>query len=221
MRDVDVTLASALKDQGYATDQFGKNHLGDRDEHLPTEHGRDEFFGNLYHLNAEEEAEQFNYPQNPEFRERFGPRGVLHAYADGELEDTGSLTTNRMKTVVEETAAGAIDFMTRAVESGTPFFTWYNTTRMHYKTHVRDENRSEPGLTARTVYADGMVEHDGAIGEVLDALDELAVADNTLVIHTTDNGPHQNTWPDAGTTPFRSEKNTKWEGAYRVPALIR
>ncbi|MBE9635475.1 arylsulfatase [Salipiger mangrovisoli] len=217
----DATLASALKDLGYATGQFGKNHMGDRDEFLPTAHGFDEFFGNLYHLNAEEEPEQFNYPKDPEFRERFGPRGVLHSYADGEIEDTGPLTRKRMETVDEETAAGAIDFMKRAVESGTPFFTWYNTTRMHYKTHVRAENRSEPGLTAPTEYADGMVENDGVVGSVLDALDELGVADNTIVVYTTDNGPHQNTWPDAGTTPFRSEKNTNWEGAYRVPALIR
>ncbi|WP_134679032.1 arylsulfatase [Paracoccus ravus] len=217
----DVTLASALKDQGYATGQFGKNHLGDKDEFLPTNHGFDEFLGNLYHLNAEEEPEQFNYPQDPAFRERFGPRGVLKATADGQIEDTGPLTRKRMETVDEETAAAAIDFMKRQVEAGKPFFTWYNTTRMHYKTHVKAENRSAPALDALTEYADGMREHDALIGTVLKAVDDLGVADNTIVIYTTDNGPHQNTWPDAGTTPFRSEKNTNWEGAFRVPAMIK
>lgn len=217
----DVTLASALKDEGYATGQFGKNHLGDKDEFLPTAHGFDEFFGNLYHLNAEEEPEQFNYPQDAEFRERFGPRGVLKSSADGKIEDTGPLTRKRMETVDEETSAAAIDFMKRKHDAGTPFFTWMNTTRMHYKTHVRPENRSQPGLTALTEYADGMREHDVIIGTLLKSLDDMGIADNTIVVYTTDNGPHQNTWPDAGTTPFRSEKNTNWEGAYRVPAMIR
>ena len=221
LQAVDVTLASALKDLGYATGQFGKNHLGDRDEFLPTAHGFDEFFGNLYHLNAEEEPENFNYPQDPAFRERFGPRGVIRSSADGEIEDTGPLTRQRMETIDDETSAAALDFIQRQVDAGTPFFTWMNTTRMHFRTHVRPENRSAPGLTAPTEYADGMVETDALVGTILDKLDELGVADNTIVIYTTDNGPHQNSWPDAGTTPFRSEKNTNWEGAFRVPAMIR
>lgn len=221
MRADDVTLASALKDHGYATGQFGKNHLGDKDEFLPTEHGFDEFFGNLYHLNAEEEPENFNYPTDPEFREQFGPRGVIKASADGNIEDTGPLTKKRMETVDEETSAAAIDFMQRQVDQGKPFFVWMNATRMHFRTHVKDENRSEPGLTALTEYADGMVEHDMIVGQILDSLDEMGVADNTIVMYSTDNGPHQNSWPDAGTTPFRSEKNTNWEGAFRVPAMLR
>ncbi|WP_370296181.1 arylsulfatase [Poseidonocella sp. HB161398] len=221
LQAVDVTLASALKDHGYSTGQFGKNHLGDRDEFLPTAHGFDEFFGNLYHLNAEEEPENRNYPQDPAFRERFGPRGVIRASADGDIEDTGPLTRKRMETVDEETAAAAMDFMQRAVDQGTPFFVWYNSTRMHARTHVKEENRSAPGLTALTEYADGMIEHDALVGTILDKLDELGVADNTIVMYSTDNGPHQNTWPDAGTTPFRSEKNTNWEGAFRVPAMIK
>lgn len=217
----DVTIASALKDLGYATGQFGKNHLGDKDEFLPTAHGFDEFFGNLYHLNAEEEPENFNYPQDPAFREQFGPRGVIRSSADGNIEDTGPLTKKRMETVDEETSAAAIDFMNRQVEQGKPFFIWMNTTRMHFRTHVKAENRSAPGLTALTEYADGMIEHDAIVGQILDALDQTGVADNTIVIYSTDNGPHQNSWPDAGTTPFRSEKNTNWEGAFRVPAMIR
>ncbi|WP_424931960.1 arylsulfatase [Amaricoccus macauensis] len=217
----DVTLASALKDLGYATGQFGKNHLGDKDEFLPTNHGFDEFFGNLYHLNAEEEPENFNYPQDPAFREQFGPRGVIRASADGEIEDTGPLTKKRMETVDEETSAAAIDFMQRQVEQDKPFFVWMNTTRMHFRTHVKEENRSEPGLTALTEYADGMIEHDAIVGQILDAVDEMGIADNTIVMYATDNGPHQNSWPDAATTPFRSEKNTNWEGAFRVPAMIR
>ena len=217
----DLTLASALKDQGYATGQFGKNHLGDKDEFLPTAHGFDEFFGNLYHLNAEEEPELFNYPQDPEFRKKFGPRGVIKASADGKIEDTGPLTKKRMETVDDETSGAAIDFMDRQVKADKPFFVWMNTTRMHFRTHVRAENRSKPGLTALTEYADGMIETDKVIGNILNKLDELGVADNTIVVYTTDNGPHQNSWPDAGTTPFRSEKNTNWEGAFRVPAMVR
>ncbi|PZQ50868.1 MAG: arylsulfatase [Rhodovulum sulfidophilum] len=217
----DVTIASALKDQGYATGQFGKNHLGDKDEFLPTAHGFDEFFGNLYHLNAEEEPENFNYPRDPAFREKFGPRGVIRSKADGTVEDTGPLTRKRMETIDDETSAAAIDFMKRQHDAGTPFFTWMNTTRMHFRTHVRPEHRDQPGLTARTEYADGMIETDNVIGELLKSLDDMGIADDTIVIYTTDNGPHQNSWPDAGTTPFRSEKNTNWEGAYRVPALIR
>lgn len=221
LQDVDATIASALKELGYATGQFGKNHLGDRDEFLPTAHGFDEFFGNLYHLNAEEEPENFNYPQDPAFREQFGPRGVIRATADGQIEDTGPLTRKRMETIDDETSAAAIDFIQRQVDAGTPFFTWMNTTRMHFRTHVRPEHRSDPGLTALTEYADGMIEHDAVVGTILDKLDELGIADDTIVLYTTDNGPHQNSWPDAGTTPFRSEKNTNWEGAFRVPALIR
>ncbi len=217
----DATIASALKDQGYATGQFGKNHLGDKDEFLPTAHGFDEFFGNLYHLNAEEEPENRNYPTDPAFREQWGPRGVIKSSADGTIEDTGPLTRKRMETIDDETSAAAIDFMRRQHDAGTPFFTWMNTTRMHFRTHVRDEHRSAAGLAALTEYADGMVEHDNVVGTLLQALDEMGIADDTIVIYTTDNGPHQNSWPDAGTTPFRSEKNTNWEGAYRVPALIR
>ncbi len=217
----DLTIASALKDQGYATGQFGKNHLGDRDEFLPTAHGFDEFFGNLYHLNAEEEPENFNYPQDPEFRKKFGPRGVIKSTADGKIEDTGPLTKKRMETVDDETSAAAIDFIDRQVKAKKPFFTWMNTTRMHFRTHVRAENRSKPGLTALTEYADGMIETDKLIGTILKKIDDLGISDNTIVIYTTDNGPHQNSWPDAGTTAFRSEKNTNWEGAFRVPALIR
>lgn len=221
LQETDVTLASALKDEGYATGQFGKNHLGDRDEFLPTNHGFDEFLGNLYHLNAEEEPESRNYPVDPAFREKFGPRGVIKASAGGEIEDTGPLTRKRMETIDDETSAAAIDFMTRQAEADTPFFVWMNTTRMHFRTHVREEHRSAPGVTARTEYADGMVEHDALVGTLLDTLDELEIADNTIVVYTSDNGPHLNTWPDAGTTPFRSEKNTNWEGAFRVPAMIR
>ena len=221
LQATDVTIASALKDQGYATGQFGKNHLGDRDEFLPTAHGFDEFFGNLYHLNAEEEPENFNYPQDPEFRKKFGPRGVIKASADGKIEDTGALTKKRMETIDDETSAAAIDFIDRQVKAKKPFFTWMNTTRMHFRTHVRPENRSKPGLTALTEYGDGMVETDKVIGNILNKLDDLGIAENTIVIYTTDNGPHQNSWPDAGTTPFRSEKNTNWEGAFRVPAMIR
>lgn len=221
LQSSDVTIASALKDQGYSTGQFGKNHLGDRDEFLPTAHGFDEFFGNLYHLNAEEEPENFNYPTDPSFREKWGPRGVMKSSSDGKIEDTGPLTAKRMETVDDETSAAAIDFMKRQVDANKPFFTWMNTTRMHFRTHVRPEHRSQPGLTALTEYADGMVEHDNLVGEILKSLDDMGVADNTIVIYTTDNGPHQNSWPDAGTTPFRSEKNTNWEGAFRVPAMIR
>lgn len=217
----DATIAELLKPLGYATGQFGKNHLGDRDEYLPTNHGFDEFFGNLYHLNAEEDPENHFYPREPEFRKRFGPRGVVKAFADGRVEDTGLLTKKRMETIDDETSAAAIDFMQRQAQQNTPFFCWFNSTRMHFRTHVREANRDKPGLTSRTEYADGMIEHDATIGRVLKTVDDLGIADNTIVIYTTDNGPHQNSWPDAGTTPFRSEKNTNWEGAFRVPCLIR
>jgi len=218
----DVTIATVLKAQGYATGQFGKNHLGDRDEHLPTMHGFDEFFGNLYHLNAEEEPEHEDYPKNPEFRKKFGPRGVIRAFANGDgtqrIEDTGALTRKRMETVDEETLGAAKDFINRQVKAGKPFFTWWNATRMHLRTHVKAENRGKSGQDA---YSDGMVEHDGHVGDLLKLLDDLGIADNTIVFYSTDNGPHFNSWPDAGTTPFRSEKNSNWEGAYRVPAFVR
>jgi arylsulfatase len=217
----DATLAELLKPLGYATGQFGKNHLGDKDEFLPTNHGFDEFFGNLYHLNAEEDPENRFYPQNPEFRKRFGPRGVIKSSADGKIEDSGPLTRKRMETIDDETSAAAIDFMRRQARANRPFFCWFNSTRMHFRTHVRAERRDQPGLNSRTEYADGMIEHDATIGTILKAVDDLGIANDTIVIYTTDNGPHQNSWPDAGTTPFRSEKNTNWEGAFRVPCLIR
>ncbi|MBR0822701.1 arylsulfatase [Bradyrhizobium liaoningense] len=217
----DATIAELLKPMGYATGQFGKNHLGDRDEFLPTNHGFDEFFGNLYHLNAEEEPEARTYPTDPAYRKKFGPRGVIKSSADGKIEDSGPLSRKRMETIDDETSAAAIDFMQRQAKANRPFFCWYNSTRMHFRTHVRDGHRSPPGIAARTEYADGMVEHDAVIGTILKAVDDMGITNDTIVIYTTDNGPHQNSWPDAGTTPFRSEKNTNWEGAFRVPCLIR
>ncbi len=219
-QESDVTMATVLKSQGYATGQFGKNHQGDLDEHLPTNHGFDEFLGNLYHLNAEEEPENRDYPQNPEFREKYGPRGVIHSYADGRIEDTGPLTKKRMETIDDETVAAAKDFIQRQHEAGQPWFVWWNGTRMHFRTHVKEEHTGLSGPTGNE-YQDGMVEHDMHVGELLDLLDELGIADNTVVMYSTDNGPHFNTWPDAGTTMFRSEKNSNWEGAYRVPAFVR
>jgi len=222
MQKEDPTIAGLLKAQGYATGQFGKNHLGDKDEHLPTMHGFDEFFGNLYHLNAEEEPENLDYPKNPEFRKKFGPRGVIHSWADGQggqrVEDTGPLTRKRMETVDDETLAAAIDFIRRQHKEGKPFFVWWNGTRMHFRTHVKAENRGKSG---QDEYSDGMVEHDGHVGQLLKLLDELGIADTTVVFYSTDNGPHANTWPDAATTPFRGEKNTNWEGGWRVPAFVR
>jgi arylsulfatase A-like enzyme len=217
----DATIAEILKPMGYATGQFGKNHLGDRDEYLPTNHGFDEFFGNLYHLNAEEDPEARTYPRDPEFRKKFGPRGVIRSFADGRIEDTGPLTRKRMETIDDETSAAAIDFMERQVRASKPFFCWFNSTRMHFRTHVRAEHRDQPGFTTRTEYADGMIEHDATIGTILKKLDDLGIANDTIVIYTTDNGPHMNSWPDAAMTPFRSEKDTNWEGAFRVPAMIR
>lgn len=218
MQVEDPTIAGLLKEQGYITGQFGKNHLGDRDEHLPTNHGFDEFFGNLYHLNAEEEPENMDYPKDPAFRERFGPRGVIHSYADGRIEDTGPLTKKRMETVDDETSAAALRFIEDAHANGETFFVWWSGTRMHFRTHVKEELR---GISGQDEYSDGMVEHDMHIGLFLDKLDELGIADDTVVFYSTDNGPHMNTWPDAGMTPFRGEKNTNWEGAWRVPAMVR
>jgi arylsulfatase A-like enzyme len=214
----DPTIAELLKPLGYATAQFGKNHLGDKDEFLPTNHGFDEFFGNLYHLNAEEEPERPNYPKDPEFRQKFGPRGVIHSYADGRIEDTGPLTKKRMETCDEEFRDAALNFMDRQHQADKPFFIWFNATRMHIYTHVPESYDGKSGLD---FYADGMMQHDDIVGTLLKKLDDLGIADNTLVVYSTDNGPHFNEWPDAGNTPFRSEKNTNWEGAFRVPAAVR
>jgi len=218
MKTEDPTIAGLLKAQGYVTAQLGKNHLGDKDEHLPTNHGFDEFFGNLYHLNAEEEPELPDYPKDPKFRKRFGPRGVIKSSADGKIEDTGPLTKKRMETVDDETVAATLDFIERAHKSGKPFFAWWNGTRMHFRTHVKAELK---GISGQDEYGDGMVEHDRHIGKILDKLDELGIADNTIVFYSTDNGVHMNTWPDAGMTPFQGEKNTNWEGGWRVPAMVR
>jgi arylsulfatase len=219
---LDPTIAVLLKDQGYATGQFGKNHFGDRDEHLPTNHGFDEFFGNLYHLNAEEEPENEDYPKNPEFKKKFGPRGVIHAWAQKggkqKIEDTGPLTKKRMETIDDETSDRAIAFIREQHKAGKPWFVWWNGTRMHFRTHVKKALR---GISGQDEYADGMVEHDRHVGKFLKLLDELGIADNTIVQYSTDNGPHKNTWPDAGINPFRGEKNTNWEGGWRVPAMVR
>jgi arylsulfatase len=230
----DITIAEALKPLGYATGQFGKNHLGDRNEFLPTVHGFDEFFGNLYHLNAEEEPEHPDYPKDPAFRAKFGPRGVLKCSASDRddptvdprfgkvgkqtIQDTGPLNKKRMETVDDETSNAAIDFIKRQVQANKPFFCWWNGTRMHLYTHVRPEYKGRSGLSE---YMDGMLEHDGHVGNLLKTIDDLGIANNTIVIYGTDNGVHMNSWPDGGMTPFRSEKNTNWEGAYRVPAMIR
>jgi len=218
----DPTIAELLKPLGYSTAQFGKNHLGDLDEHLPTNHGFDEFFGNLYHLNAEEEPELEDYPKDPAFRERFGPRGVLHCWAmpDGtqKIEDTGPLTKKRMETIDDETTARTLEYLEERAADDKPFFVWWNATRMHLRTHVKDEHR---GISGQDEYADGMVEHDMHVGMILDKLDELGIADDTIVMYSTDNGPHNNSWPDAAITPFASEKNSNWEGAYRVPCFMR
>jgi len=227
MQEEDPTIATVLRAQGYATGQFGKNHLGDRDEHLPTNHGFDEFMGNLYHLNAEEEPENEDYPgdmilaNGKTFQEQYGPRGVIHSwYEEGEqrIEDTGPLTKKRMETVDDETSDRALEFIREAHEAGTPWFVWWNGTRMHFRTHVKDELR---GVSGQDEYSDGMVEHDMHIGKFLDLLDELGIADNTLVMYSTDNGVHMNTWPDGGMTPFRNEKNSNWEGGWRVPTFVR
>jgi arylsulfatase len=214
----DPTIAEYLKTKGYMTAQYGKNHLGDLDEHLPTNHGFDEFFGNLYHLNAEEEPEHPDYPKDPAFKERFGPRGVIQSSADGRIKDTGPLTKKRMETVDEEVTAGALDFIERANAVDRPFFLWWNSTRMHIWTHLKPESEGKTGLG---VYPDGMVEHDGHVGQILDKLDELGLTENTIVMYSTDNGAEVFSWPDGGTTPFRGEKNDNWEGGYRVPMLVR
>jgi len=220
LSELDPTLAGLLKNHGYVTGQFGKNHLGDRDEHLPTNHGFDEFFGNLYHLNAEQEPEHRDYPKDPAFRKNFGPRGVIHSFADGKIEDTGPLTIKRMETVDDEFVTAAVDFVKRAHESEQPFFVWLNSSRMHYYTHISEENTGISGPDGN-FYSDGMVEHDNHVGTMLDLLEELGIDENTIVFYSTDNGPHYNQWPDGGITPFRGEKNTNWEGAFRVPAAVR
>ena len=226
---LDPTIAVLLKDQGYATGQFGKNHFGDRDEHLPTNHGFDEFYGNLYHLNAEEEPENEDYPADlklPDgktFREKFGPRGVIHSIAGGKIEDTGPLTKKRMETVDDDSSDRAIKFIREQHKAGKPWFCWWNGTRMHFRTHVSDAKRDaiKKKYPNADEYQQGMIEHDMHIGKFLDLLDELGIADNTIVHYSTDNGPHKNTWPDAGVNPFRGEKNTNWEGGWRVPCAVR
>ena len=227
MRAEDPSIADLLKPFGYATGQFGKNHLGDKDEHLPTMHGFDEFFGNLYHLNAEEEPELRDYPPEkdfPNFKKNFGPRGVLHCWArpngKQKIENTGPLTKKRMETVDDEFLAAAIDFIKRQQKARKPFFVWFNTTHMHFRTHVKPRSRGQSGRW-QSEYHDVMIDHDKHVGKLLDLLDELGIADNTFVMYSTDNGPHMNSWPDAGMTPFRNEKNSNWEGAYRVPAIVR
>jgi len=214
----DPTIADLLKPLGYRTGQFGKNHLGDKDEFLPTNHGFDEFFGNLYHLNAEEEPEQPDYPKDPNFKKRFGPRGVIHSKADGKIEDTGPLTRKRMETIDEETLKATKAFIGETHKENKPFFVWFNSTRMHIFTHLKEASAGKTGFGQQ---ADGMVEHDGMVGELLNLLDELKITDDTIVIYTTDNGAEMMSWPDAGITPFRGEKDTTWEGGFRVPLMIR
>ena len=236
MNDKLITIAGALKNQGYATGQFGKNHLGDLNHMLPTNHGFDEFFGNLYHLNAEEDPEQENYPTDPKFREAFGPRGVMHSWATDvddpteqprwgrvgkqKIEDTGPLDRKRMETCDDEFVTAATDFIKRAQTDDKPFFVWLNTTHMHAWTHTKPESKGQAGKW-QSGYHDTMLDHDKNVGQMLDLLDELGLSEDTFVMYSTDNGPHRNTWPDAGTTPFRSEKNTNWEGAFRIPMLVR
>ena len=214
----DPTIAALLKEHGYMTGQFGKNHLGDRDEHLPTNHGFDEFFGNVYHLNAEDEPEHPNYPKDPAFKQRFGPRGVIRSSADGRIEDTGPLNKKRMETVDEEFLAASLKFIDRAHAENKPFFVWFNATRMHVWTRLKP---ASVGVTGQGLYADGMAEHDGHVGQLLAKLDELGITDNTIVMYSTDNGAELALWPDGGYTPYRGEKNSNWEGGYRVPMMVR
>jgi arylsulfatase A-like enzyme len=236
MNDKTVTIAAVLKEQGYATGQFGKNHLGDLNHMLPTNHGFDEFFGNLYHLNAEEEPEMDDYPKDPKFKETFGPRGVIHSWATDKddktemprwgkvgkqkIEDTGPLNAKRMETCDDEFVAAATDFIKRQNKDGKPFFVWLNTTHMHLFTHTKKKSLGQAGRW-QSAYHDTMIDHDKNVGQMLDLLDELGIAENTFVMYSTDNGPHRNSWPDGGMTPFRSEKNTNWEGAFRIPLLVR
>jgi len=236
MNEKIVTMAALLKEQGYATGQFGKNHLGDLNHMLPTNHGFDEFYGNLYHLNAEEEPEMYNYPKDPAYREKFGPRGVIHSWATDKddpkveprwgkvgkqkIQDTGPLTKKRMETCDDDFVASAIDFIKRQEKAGKPWFVWLNTTHMHLFTHTKKESLGQAGQW-QSPYHDTMIDHDKNVGQMLDLLDELGIAENTFVQYSTDNGPHRNTWPDGGSTPFRSEKNTNWEGAFRIPMLVR
>jgi arylsulfatase A-like enzyme len=236
MSQLDPSIGGLLKNLGYATGQFGKNHVGDRNETLPTVNGFDEFFGNLYHLNAEEEPELPNYPKDPAYRAKFGPRGVLRCKATDRddptidprfgkvgkqtIEDSGPLTKKRMETIDDETSSAAIDYMRRQVQANKPFFVWFNSTRMHLRTHVRPEHRGRY-THGDSEYVDGMLEHDDTVGTLLKALDDMGITNNTIVVYTSDNGPHMNTWPDGAMTWFRSEKNTNWEGAFRVPCLVR
>ena len=236
LRKEDPTIADLLKPLGYTTGQFGKNHLGDRNEFLPTVHGFDEFYGNLYHLNAEEEPELPDYPKNPAFRARYGPRGVLDCKAtdrDDEtvdprfgkvgkqtIKDTGPLTRKRMETIDDDVAGRAADFIQRQAKAGKPFFVWVNYTHMHFRTHVKPKSKGQSGRWM-SEYTDVMIDHDKNVGQVLKALDDAGVAENTFVMYSTDNGPHMNSWPDAAMTPFRNEKNSNWEGAYRVPCMVR
>lgn len=224
LRKEDPTIAELLKAQGYATGQFGKNHLGDKDEFLPTVHGFDEFYGNLYHLNAEEEPELPDYPKDPEFRKKFGPRGVIHSFAnlDGtqKIEDTGPLTKKRMETIDDDIAARAAEYIEKQAKAGKPMFVWVNFTHMHLRTHAKPESIGQAGRW-QSPYHDVMMDHDKNVGTVLDKIDQLGIADNTIVMYGTDNGPHMNSWPDGAMTPFRNEKNSNWEGAYRVPAMVR
>lgn len=220
----DPTIAEMLKPLGYATAQFGKNHFGDRDEFLPTLHGFDEFYGNLYHLNAEEEPELPDYPKDPEFKKKYGPRGVLHTFANADgtqkIEDTGPLTKKRMETIDDDIAKWSTDYIEKQSKTDKPFFVWVNFTHMHLRTHPKPESVGQAGRWLGP-YADVMIDHDKNVGTILKKIDELGIGDNTIVLYSTDNGPHMNTWPDAGMTPFRGEKNTNWEGAYRVPAMVR
>jgi len=220
LSEKDPTIAQMLKPLGYATGQFGKNHLGDKDKFLPTNHGFDEFYGNLYHLNAEEEPEQPDYPKAPEFRKQFGPRGVIHSFAGGRIEDTGPLTKKRMETIDDDTAARSAAFIEQSHKAGKPFFVWVNFTHMHARTHPKPESIGQSGRW-QSEYHDAMIDHDKNVGTVLAKIDQLGLKENTIVFYSTDNGPHMNTWPDAGMTPFRNEKNSNWEGAYRVPAMVR